>query len=88
VRVGVGFILFWVLVVLTLKSTPTVGEILLVSAPIAWAIAACLDPRRSIPRGLAWVLAGTALTLIVNEAFFRLLMDESVLSTDTRWSFG
>jgi hypothetical protein len=37
---------------------------------------------------LAWVLAGTALTFLVNEAFFRLLMDQSVLSMNTRWSSG
>lgn len=88
VRVAVGMILFWGLVLVNLGDSDPVRVYLAISAPIGWAVAALLDPRRSLVRVAAWVLAGTALTFAVNELYWRLLMGESMLSADTHWSFG
>jgi hypothetical protein len=88
VRVVIGMILFWGLVLLNLGDPDPVREYLVISSPIAWGVAALIDPRRSILRGAAWVLVGTALTFGVNELYWRLLMGESMLDADTRWSFG
>jgi hypothetical protein len=88
VRIAIGMILFWGLVLLNLGDTDPVREYLVISAPIAWAMASLIDPRRSIPRGAVWVLAGTSLTFGVNELYWRLIFGESMLSADTRWSFG
>jgi hypothetical protein len=83
-RVVTGFVLFWPFFLLA----STVGAGLAVSAPIAWAIAARMDPKRSMRRGVAWVIAGTALTFAVNEGYWQLMMGESVMDMNTRWSFG
>jgi hypothetical protein len=88
VRVVVGMLLFWGLVLLNLGDTTPVREYLAISSPIAWAIASLIDPRRSVPRGALWVLAGTVLTFGVNELYWHLVFGQSMLSTDTRWPFG
>jgi hypothetical protein len=88
VRITIGMILFWGLVLANLGDTTPIRNYLAISAPLAWAAASLLDPRRSIPRGAVWIVSGTALTFGVNELYWRLLMGESMLSADTRWSFG
>jgi len=87
-RVVIGVILFFGLVLLNADKSTPVGAWLGISSPIAWGLVALLDPRRSIRRGVAWALLGTALTFGVNELYWRLVLGESLLSTDSRWSFG
>jgi len=83
-RVVIGVMLF----LACFPLVDTIGAGLLISSPIAWLVIAFMDPRRSIRRAIAWVLVGTALTLAVNESCWRLMIGESVLSMNTRWSFG
>ena len=88
VRVLLGGVLFWLLMGVTLGNAPSVGGVLAVSAPVAWFVAALMDPRRSVQRAIGWVLLGTVVTFSVNEVYWRALTGESVLSADSRWSFG
>jgi hypothetical protein len=83
VRVVVGLVLFWACFLLA----GTVGTGLAFSSPIAWTVAAFMDPRRSIRRGIAWVVVGTALTFAINEAYWR-VAGLDVMSMSTRFPFG
>jgi hypothetical protein len=67
IRVCVGSALYWGLkMALPLSFFATH----FVSAPIAWALVAPVDPRRSWRRLLYWVALGTAVTVALNYVFF------------------
>ncbi|HEX8794124.1 MAG TPA: hypothetical protein VF765_24445 [Polyangiaceae bacterium] len=72
-RVAVGVAIYWpAKLVLPLSFFATH----FVSAPIAWAVVAAIDPRRSWPRLLLWVGLGTAVSVVLNYAFFGLGSDD------------
>ncbi len=78
-RVGVGGLLFWALTtgvaLADPKSVPAPIIPLLVSAPLAWAIASRWDPDRRRTRLAAWVFGGTLASVLVNLLLYgRLLL--------------
>jgi hypothetical protein len=87
-RIALGGILFWGLMLATLEKEPHIGVLLVVSSLFAWSVIALLDPHASWRRGALWVASGTATTLAVNATYWYLFLGQNVLFWDTRWSFG
>src|SRR5579862_2863255 len=66
-RVAVGAAIYWPI---KIAAMPTFFATHLISAPLAWALVAPLDPRRSWHRWFLWIAVGTVASVLLNLLMF------------------